>query len=194
MTDLCCCTAETITTMQSNFPPVKTKSKTRVEAKQIILSISFHLHQQRAATAKECCCCCGCSVASLVSDSVRPHRRQTTRLPRPWDSPGKNTGVGCHCLLQCIKVKSESEAAQWHSDPQRPQGPQPARLLHPQCCLFSRASACLYMHLIPPWCLGGKRLQNSASLLPYHLGILVQDGWITCEGDVMQKGRHHSPF
>ena len=43
---------------------------------------------------------------SVVSDSVRPHRRQPTRLPRPWDSPGKNTGVGCHFLLQarCIEV------------------------------------------------------------------------------------------
>ena len=48
----------------------------------------------------------------MVSDSVRPHRRQHTRLPRPWDSPGKNTGVGCHFLLQCMKVKSEIEVAQ----------------------------------------------------------------------------------
>ena len=56
--------------------------------------------------------CCCCWVASVVSDSVPPHRRQPTRLPCPWDSPGKNTGVGCHCLLQCIKVKSESEVAQ----------------------------------------------------------------------------------
>ena len=47
-----------------------------------------------------------------MSDSVRPHRRQPTRLLRPWDSPGKNTGVGCHFLLQCIKVKSESEVSQ----------------------------------------------------------------------------------
>ena len=47
-----------------------------------------------------------------MSDSVRPHRRQPTRLPRPWDSPGKNTGVGCHFLLQCMIVKSESEGAQ----------------------------------------------------------------------------------
>ena len=39
-------------------------------------------------------------VASVMSDSVQPHRRQPTRLHRPWDSPGKNTGVGCHCLLQ----------------------------------------------------------------------------------------------
>ena len=47
-----------------------------------------------------------------MSDSVRPHRRQPTRLPHPWDSPGKNTGMGCHFLLQCMKVKSESEVAQ----------------------------------------------------------------------------------
>ena len=47
-----------------------------------------------------------------MSDSVRPHRQQPTRLPRPWDSPAKNTGVGCHFLLQCMKVKSESEVAQ----------------------------------------------------------------------------------
>ena len=47
-----------------------------------------------------------------MSDSVRPHRRQPTRLPRPWDSPGKNNGVGCHFLLQCMKVKSESEVSQ----------------------------------------------------------------------------------
>ena len=47
-----------------------------------------------------------------MSDFVRPHRRQPTRLPRPWDSPGKNTGVGCHFFLQCRKVKSESEVAQ----------------------------------------------------------------------------------
>ena len=55
---------------------------------------------------------CCCWVTSVVSDSVRPHRWQPTRLPRPWDSAGKNTGVGCHFLLQCMKVKSESEVAQ----------------------------------------------------------------------------------
>ena len=47
-----------------------------------------------------------------MSVSVRPHRRQPTRLPGPWDSPGKNTGMGCHFLLQHMKVKSESEVAQ----------------------------------------------------------------------------------
>ena len=44
-----------------------------------------------------------------MSNSARPHRRQPTRLPRPWDSPGKNTGVGCHFLLQCMKGKRESD-------------------------------------------------------------------------------------
>ena len=62
-----------------------------------------------------------------MSDSVRPHRRQPTRLPYPWDSPGKNTGVGCHFVLQCMKVKSESEVAQ--SCPTHRL--QPTRLLHP---------------------------------------------------------------
>ena len=47
-----------------------------------------------------------------MSNSVRSHRWQPTRLPRPWDSPGKNTGVGCRFLLQCMKLKSESEFAQ----------------------------------------------------------------------------------
>ena len=50
------------------------------------------------------------------ADSVRPRRRQPTRLPGPWDFPGKDTGVGCRFLLQCMKVKSESEVAQSVSD------------------------------------------------------------------------------
>ena len=62
-----------------------------------------------------------------MSDSVRPHRWQPTRLPRPWDSPGKNTGVGCHFLLQSMKVKSESEVTQ--SCPTL-SDLQPTRLLH----------------------------------------------------------------
>ena len=58
-----------------------------------------------------------CSAAAtaaklLVSISVQPHRRQPTRLLHPWDSPGKNTGVGCHFLFQYMKVKSESEVTQ----------------------------------------------------------------------------------
>ena len=65
-----------------------------------------------------------------MSHSLRPHRLQPSRLLRPWDSPGKRTGVGCHCLLQYMKRKSESEFAQ--SCPTlRPHGLQPTRLLCP---------------------------------------------------------------
>ena len=60
-----------------------------------------------------------------MSDSVRPHRRQPTRLPCSWDSPGKNTGLGCRFLLQCMKVKRESEVAQ--SDSSGSHGLQPSR-------------------------------------------------------------------
>ena len=52
------------------------------------------------------------AAAAKSLHSVRPHRWQPTRLPRAWDSPGKNTGLGCHFLLQCMTVKSESEVAQ----------------------------------------------------------------------------------
>ena len=65
-----------------------------------------------------------------MSDSVWPHRWQLTRLPHPWDSPGKSTGVGCHFLLQYMKVKSESKVAQ-SCLTQPPHGLQPTRLLHP---------------------------------------------------------------
>ena len=57
--------------------------------------------------------CAAAAAKSLQSClTLRPHRRQSTRLCRPWDSPGKNTGAGCHFLVQCMKVKSESEAPQ----------------------------------------------------------------------------------
>ena len=51
-------------------------------------------------------------ITNVLSDSMRPHRRQPARLRRPWDSPGKHAGVRCHFLLQCMKVKSKSEVAQ----------------------------------------------------------------------------------
>ena len=74
----------------------------------------FEISRKRCKDVKlliRTCCCC-CQVPSVVSDSVRPHRRQPTRLPCPWDSPGKNAGVGCHFLLQFMKVKSENEVSQ----------------------------------------------------------------------------------
>ena len=55
---------------------------------------------------------CVCVSHLVMSSSLWSHRQQPTRLPHPWDSPGKNTGVGCHFLLQCMKVKSASEVAQ----------------------------------------------------------------------------------
>ena len=67
-----------------------------------IVGNDSHLRIDSAAAAKSLQSC----------PTVRPPRRQPTRLPRPWDSPGKNTGVGCHFLLQCMKMKSESEVAQ----------------------------------------------------------------------------------
>ena len=72
--------------------------------------LAWRIAMDRGAWWATVCCCC--YVASVVPDSAQPHRRQPTRLPPPWDSPGKNTGVGCHFLLQCMKVKSESEIAQ----------------------------------------------------------------------------------
>ena len=68
--------------------------------------------QEKKKKKTNICCCC-CKVASVLSDSVQPHRRQPTKLPRPWDSPGKNTGVGCHFLLQCIKVKVKLLSHVW---------------------------------------------------------------------------------
>ena len=84
----------------------------------------------RCSVSVYSCCCYCCWVISVVSDPVQCRRRRPTRLPRPWDSQGKNTGVGCHFLLQCMKVKSESEVAQ-SCPTQRPQGLQPTRLLRP---------------------------------------------------------------
>ena len=65
-----------------------------------------------------------------MSNSVQPHRWQPTRLRHPWDSPGKNTGVGCHFLLQCMKVKSERSCSVV-SDSSWSHGLQPTRLLRP---------------------------------------------------------------
>ena len=60
------------------------------------------------------CVCTAAAAAKLLQSCLtqRPHGLQPTRLHHPWDSPGKNTGVGCHFLLQCMKVKSESEVTQ----------------------------------------------------------------------------------
>ena len=74
----------------------------KTEEPEIKLPTSTGSWKKQATAAK--------SLQSCLT--VRPHRQQPTRLPRPWDSPGKNTGVGCHFLLQCRKGKSESEVTQ----------------------------------------------------------------------------------
>ena len=66
-----------------------------------LLTFFFFSHTATAAKSLQSC-----------PTLLQPHRWQPTRLPCPWDSPGKNTGVGCHFLLQCMKVKSEREVAQ----------------------------------------------------------------------------------
>ena len=82
------------------------------DSPRLCLSVFFSLEHHPFSSLGLSFSISAAAVASVVSDSVRPHRWQPTRLPRPWDSPGKNTEVGCHFLLQCMKVKSESEVAQ----------------------------------------------------------------------------------
>ena len=100
-----------------------------------------------------------------MSDSVRPHRRQPTRLPHPWDSPGKNTGVGCHFLLQCMKVKSASEVAQ--SCP---------TLSNPMDCSLPGSSVHgIFQARVPEW--GAivppfPQLLNGENNTTHHLGLL----------------------
>ena len=87
------------------------------------------------------CCRCCCYVASVVSDSVKSYRWQPTRLPCPWGSQGKNTGVGCHFLLQCMKVKTESEVAQSSST-----------LRDPMDCSLSGSSVYgIFQARVPEW-------------------------------------------
>ena len=74
----------------------------------MLLNILTYIGQ--SSTTEKCVCVC-VHVHSVVSDSVWSSRRQSTRLPCPWDSQGKNNGVVCHFLLQCLKVKRESEVA-----------------------------------------------------------------------------------
>ena len=75
-----------------------------------LASMTERIRGKRIIFIPSYCYCC--YVASVMSDAVRSHRWKPTRLPHPWDSPGKSTGVGYHFLLQCMKVKSESKVAQ----------------------------------------------------------------------------------
>ena len=84
----------------------------KVRGKKWIYSERNTLHRQKQSVG-HCRWQAAAAAKSLQScPTLRPQRRQPARLPHPWDSPGKNTGVGCHFLLHCMKVKSESEVAQ----------------------------------------------------------------------------------
>ena len=114
---------------------------------------------------------------------MRPQRWQPTRLSRPWDSPGKNNGVGCHFLLQCMKVKSESEVAQsclTFSDPMDCSLPGScvhgifqARVLEWSAIAFSGFGAEVFLYLITggrgmgwggPWSIDAERMRQSMML------------------------------
>ena len=132
-----------------------------------------------------------------MSNSVRPHRRQPTRLPHPWDSPGKNTGVGCHFFLQCVKVKSLSRV--------RPLAtPWTAAYQAPLSMGFSRQEYWSGVPLPSPRGLLGRSLsiarqniaeKTVASLSPldmYGRGHGNQSGWVAGgrEGRVRMTGPH----
>ena len=89
-------------------------------------------HEPVTKQQQSCCCCC--CVASVVSDSVRPRRRQPARFLRPQDSPGKNTGVGCHSLLRQQRRVSGKQASSFGKEvlslvPRR-------EVCQPTVCLF----------------------------------------------------------
>ena len=126
-----------------------------------------------------------------MSNSVRPHRRQPTRLPCPWDPPGKNTGVGCHFLLQCMKVKSESEVDQLCPTLSNPMDCSPpgssvhgifqARVLEWGAIAFSAyIYVCLYIYfLIFPIIVYHKILNIVPCAIQYDL--LPDDSIIICQ-------------
>ena len=127
-----------------------------------------------------------------MSDSVQPHRWQPIRLPRPWDSPGKNTGVGCHFLLQSMKVKSESEVAQ-SSPTLRPHGLHSTRLLLPwdfpgkstgvgcHCLLLEALLVCFTSPCIPGGCdreaacLSHHDRPKLSDYPPFHLQTIIRN-------------------
>ena len=130
-----------------------------------------------------------------MSNSLQPHRRQPTRMPRPWNSPGKNTGVGCHFLLQCMKVKSESRVAQSCPTLCNPMDCSPpvssvhevlqTRILEWVAMLFSRGSS--WPGIEPPSLLSPTLQAGSLPLAPprkplmkYILREMIQLKFATC--------------
>ena len=110
--------------------------------------------------------------------TVRPHRWQPTRLPRPWDSPGKNTGVGCHFLLQCMKVKSERSRSVM-SDSLQPHGLQPTSLLHPWHFLGKSTGAGAIAFSVTNSLLQLKQLLHLPRDIPHIHALTLQFALIT---------------
>ena len=100
------------------------------------------------------------------SDSVQPHRLQPTRIPHSWDSPGKNTGVGCHFLLQCMKVKSDREVAQLCPTLSNPRG----------CYFLSSVSSQQKFEAMDVKALGVSQLSDSVTGLCYSSVYLENKG------------------
>jgi len=122
-----------------------------------------------------------------MSDSVRPHRQQPTRLRRPWDSPGKNTGVGCHFLLQCMKVESFSHVQFFAT-------PWSAALQAPLPMGFSRQEYWSGLPLPSP---------KKDAIYMIQMYCPLMDRWINlCNGDLCPVGSnsrglvtgHHIPY
>ena len=138
-----------------------------------------------------------------MSYSVRPHRRQPTRLPHPWDSPGKNTGVGCHFLLQCMRVKIEREVAQSRSTLHNsmdcsPPGPSihgtfQARILELGAIAFSADTRLLLLLGRFSRVLLCATPQTAAHQAPPSLGLLL----LKCKGErcwVRRKAKDHTVY
>ena len=132
-----------------------------------------------------------------MSDSVRPHRPQPTSLPCPWDSPGKNTGVGCHFLPQSMKVKSESEVVQSCPTLRDPmdcslpgssiQGIFQARVLEWGAIAFSiYICVCVYIYIYIT--MSGAKFQIFSDTKESVAGIQEEVAWL-CTSVVWREGQ-----
>ena len=130
-----------------------------------------------------------------MSDSVRPHGLQPTRLLCPWDSPGKDTGVGCHFLLQCMKVESESEVA--HSCP---------TLSDPMDCSLPGSSvhgifqasvlewgAIAFSPIVPKMAAISNPRKHLICLRFYNIPSIAYNVGLSCQGHC-KSTRTHMPF
>ena len=134
---------------------------------------------------------------------MRPHRRQPTRLPRPWDSPDKNIGVGCHFLLQCVKLKSESEVAQSCLTLSNPMdcslsgssvhGVSQARVLEWGATAFSRSmyKKCFSLHEKETMGKSSKRMPSIPTSNSINFFLLINFTGLNIWPEVVQPMVHH---